>query len=216
MFALTAADLQGNILGVADGPASFNAELTALGGQVTSVDPIYAFDTDGIQQRFDAVVDGIIEQVRQTPGNWVWSYHQSPDNLRANRVRTMQVFADDYRRNDLDLAPGGQRTAGRYVVGELPRLNFADRQFDLALCSHFLFLYSDQLTYDLHRASVFELLRVAREVRIFPLLTLKQVRSPHLEPLQAELAAQGFAVRVERVPYELQRGGNEMLVVLDH
>ena len=58
-----------------------------------------------------------------------------------------------------------------------------------------------------------EMLRVAQEVRVFPLLTLGLARSPYLEPIQAELMAQGYAVRVEPVPYEFQKGGNEMLVV---
>ena len=45
---------------------------------------------------------------------------------------------------------------------------FADREFDLALCSHLLFLYSEQLTADFHLASIRELCRVAGEVRVFP------------------------------------------------
>ena len=57
------------------------------------------------------------------------------------------------------------------------------------------------------------MMRVAKEARIFPLVTLGLERSPHLKPVQAELIAEGFFVRVERVAYELQRGGNEMLVV---
>ncbi len=38
MFALTDSDLEKRILGCADGPASFNAELTANGGSVVSCD----------------------------------------------------------------------------------------------------------------------------------------------------------------------------------
>ncbi|MBE9135791.1 SAM-dependent methyltransferase [Nodosilinea sp. LEGE 07088] len=202
MFALTPEALTGNILGVADGPASFNAELTAQGGQVTSVDPLYAFTPDDIQQRFDAVIDNIIEQVRQTPDDWVWSYHRSPDDLRANRLRVLAAFLADYSRGD-----------SRYVVGELPTLAFASGQFDLALCSHFLFLYTDHFTYEFHLAAMLEMLRVAREVRVFPLLTLGLARSPYLPTIQTVLTAQGYTVRMMQVPYELQRGGNEMLVV---
>lgn len=35
------------------------------------------------------------------------------------------------------------KTAGRYLQQSLPNLEFADNQFDLCLCSHLLFLYSD-------------------------------------------------------------------------
>lgn len=60
MFDLTENDLQSNILGVADGPASFNAELSAKGGRVTSVDTIYVFEAAEIQKKFYAVLDEII------------------------------------------------------------------------------------------------------------------------------------------------------------
>jgi hypothetical protein len=43
MFSLTATDLSQRILGVGDGPASFNAEATQPKGTVISVDPIYCF-----------------------------------------------------------------------------------------------------------------------------------------------------------------------------
>ena len=45
MFTLSEEDLQKRILGCGDGPASFNAEMTASGKPtVTSVDPLYAFE----------------------------------------------------------------------------------------------------------------------------------------------------------------------------
>jgi len=204
MFDLTDAELRAAILGVGDGPASFNAELHARGIRVNSVDPLYTLDGGAIRRRFDACVDGIIAQVAASPDDWVWSYHRSPKDLRKNRERAITRFLEDY--------PAGTHE-GRYVVGELPALPFAGRPFDLALCSHFLFLYSDHLSYDFHYASVREMLRVANEARIFPLLTLSRERSPHLAPLTRQLASDGFAVAVRPVRYELQKGGNEMLVV---
>ena len=41
MFDLRPDDLKGRILGCADGPASFNSELTRRGGRVISADPLY-------------------------------------------------------------------------------------------------------------------------------------------------------------------------------
>jgi hypothetical protein len=202
MFALSDDDLQKSIIGVGDGPASFNAEMASLGKTIVSVDPLYVFGTNEIEERFYAVVDDIITQVKATPDDWIWSYHKSPDHLKENRASVLSRFAADYESGKADR---------RYVVGELPSLNFADDQFQLALCSHFLFLYSDHLTYEFHRASVFEMLRVAQEVRIFPLLTLMLEVSPYVQPLISELKSEGFIVSIEKVSYELQRGGNEML-----
>jgi hypothetical protein len=204
MFTLTPAELLQNILGIGDGPASFNAEATLQQGRVTSIDPIYQFTGTEIRQQFDAVVDNIIDQVKATPQNWVWSYHQSPEHLRQNRERAIALFLQDYDRG---------KQNGRYCTGQLPQLDFPDLTFELALCSHFLFLYSDHFDYEFHCASILELLRVSSEVRIFPVLTLKQERSPHLVPLLAELERSKFEASVVRVPYELQKGGNEMLRV---
>ncbi len=204
MFNLTTAGLNQRILGIGDGPASFNAEATQQGAQVTSVDPVYGFSGAEIQRRFEAVVDGIIEQVRATPNNWVWSYHKSPDDLRRNREQALAKFLADYDQG---------KDCHRYQVGELPKLDFSDRSFDLALCSHFLFLYSEHYDYDFHRESIRELLRVSREVRIFPLLTLAQERSSYIAPLLKALQDEGKTAVIVRVDYELQPGGNEMLVI---
>lgn len=46
MFALAASDLNGRILGCADGPASFNAIHSANGGSVVSADPLYDFSAE--------------------------------------------------------------------------------------------------------------------------------------------------------------------------
>ncbi|GAB4215780.1 MAG: SAM-dependent methyltransferase [Synechococcales cyanobacterium] len=204
MFTLTEADQRRTILGVGDGPASFNAELTTQGGQVTSVDPLYAFTAEEIQARFEAVLDPIMDQVQATPNDWVWSYHGSPAGLRHNRIRVMERFCQDYQLH---------RHSGRYVVGSLPQLPFNPNAFDLALCSHLLFLYSEQLSYAFHRQSILEMLRVAPEVRIFPLLTLMLTRSPHLDPIQEEVRAWGYDVRIQPTAYELQKGAREMLVI---
>jgi hypothetical protein len=172
----------------------------ALRKTVISVDPLYIFNAEEIEKQFYSVVDNIISQVKATPDDWIWSYHRSPEHLKENRVNALRKFVADY-----------ENGKGRYVVGELPVLDFKRNEFDLALCSHFLFLYSDHLPYEFHRASVLEMLRVALEVRIFPLLTLTLQVSPYVQPLIEELKSEGFAVSVEKVAYELQRGGNEML-----
>lgn len=203
MFNLTDADLKQRLLGVGDGPASFNAEATQLGYTVTSIDPVYEFSGAEILNRFHAVVDDIIQQIKASPNDWIWSYHQSPDDLRTNRVKAIHTFVNDYDVGKAD---------GRYLIDALPDLNLG-QTYDLVLCSHFLFLYSEQLDYQFHLESIQEMLRVGREVRIFPLLTLMRQRSPHLDPVLQALADRGHTLAIKKVPYELQKGGNEMLVI---
>lgn len=204
MFMLGTDDLAKRIVGIGDGPASFNAEMYARGHEVVSVDPIYVHTAQQIESQFYEVVDNIIAQVRATPCDWVWTHHRSPEHLKENRVNALRQFVRDYE---------SETASGRYVVGALPALDFSDGAFELALCSHFLFLYSDHLSYEFHRASIFEMLRVAAEVRVFPLLTLKSRMSAYVQPLLVELKGKRYAVTVEKVGYEFQRGGNEMLCI---
>jgi len=205
MFALTDVDLGSGILGCGDGPASFNVEATRRGTRVVSCDPIYRFDAAQIRQRIDETSAEVLEQARQNAHEFVWSEAiPSVEALGQLRLSAMRAFLDDYERS---------RTDGRYVDAALPVLPFADRAFDLALCSHFLFLYSQQFDAAFHTQSMRELCRVAGEIRVFPLLALGAQPSPHLAPVTAALESDGFKVSVERVPYEFQRAGNQMLRV---
>jgi SAM-dependent methyltransferase len=202
MFALSDDDLRKRILGCGDGPASFNAFLTRQGGQVVSVDPLYRFSTEDIRQRINATYAEVMEQTRKNKHEFTWTSIKSVDELGRIRMAAMEEFLGDY-------ALGVEQ--GRYVVGELPHLPFADREFDLAVCSHLLFLYSEQLSGDLHVASIRELCRVASEIRVFPLLELGARVSRHLQAATDSLQALGYSVTIAPVPYEFQRGGNQMM-----
>jgi hypothetical protein len=61
------------------------------------------------------------------------------------------------------------------------------------------------------REGLLELCRVAREVRIFPLLALGSRPSPHVGAVAAGMRSAGCHVTIEAVPYEFQRGGNQMM-----
>ena len=204
MFALTADDLQLRIVGCGDGPASFNAEATRRGSRVVSCDPIYRYDIGQLRERIDSTYEKVLEQTRRNADEFVWDTIRSVDELGQVRMAAMNVFLDDY--------PTGKQS-GRYVDAELPNLPFPDFSFDLALCSHFLFLYSAQLGEAFHDAAILEMCRVASEVRIFPLLALGAAPSPLIEPILARLVADGFSVSIDDVPYEFQRGGNRMMRV---
>ena len=203
MFALSEADFGRPILGCADGPAAFNARATARGSHVVSCDPLYHFDRAAIAARIAETRDVVLEQTRQHADAFVWDGAiGSVDELGVVRKAAMDAFLEDYDEG---------RRAGRYVDASLPELPFADPSFDLALCSHFLFLYSAQLDEAFHVAAARELIRVAGEVRIFPLVTLAGAGSPFVERCRHALEAAGLRTSIERVAYEFQRGANEML-----
>jgi len=202
MFALSGNDLKKQILGCSDGPASFNYALTNRGGSVVSIDPIYQFTAEEIANRINETYEVVIDQARQNLQEFVWTHIGSVEELGRIRTTAMSNFLSDY--------PKGKRE-GRYVSGELPQLPCSDGVFDLALCSHFLFLYSEHFDKTFHLLSLRELCRVAHEVRVFPILELGSVRSRHIDEVIATLSREGYEVQIERVAYEFQRGGNEML-----
>ena len=205
MFALGADDLRRRILGCADGPASFNVEAIERGGDVVSVDPLYAFSAEEIRGQIKTACPQILEQTWQNRHDFVWTDFASIEELGRARLKAMARFLADYE---------ASRESGRYLEAELPRLPFLDGAFGLALCSHFLFLYSEQFDEPFHVESVVELCRVADEVRIFPLLGLGNKPTPHVRAVMRAVERLGRAARIERVDYEFQRGGNEMLRIV--
>jgi hypothetical protein len=206
MFSLLPQEMNGRILDCGGGPSSFTTELHRQGKQVISCDPLYQFMAEEIRLRIEATYPRMTALNEANRDNFLWDMYGSPEKLGKIRMRTMGIFLEDY--------PEG-RERGRYVVGELPCLPFTSGSFDLALCSHFLFTYSAQFTAEFHVASVLEMARVAREVRVFPLLTAFDGQlSPHLPAVMERLRAQGCAVEVCPVAYEFQKGGNKMLRIV--
>ena len=85
--------------------------------------------------------DIIIEQVTRNRDDFVWTYVPSIPALGRRRMGAMRRFLADF--------PQGKRE-GRYVDASLPDLPFDDNAFNLALSSHFLFLYSEQFDLAFH------------------------------------------------------------------
>ena len=205
MFALTPQDMKGRILDIAAGPSSFNAELTGQGKSIVSVDPLYAFSAEQILSQFNANAETMLALTEANADRFLWDEFKNPAQVARIRRRAMTNFLEDF-------AAG--KDAGRYIEGGLPTLPFDASTFELALCSHFLFTYSDQFSTDFHLESIRELARVAGEVRVFPIVTqFTGDLSEHLPVAMDRVRELGYAVEVRRVEYEFQIGGNRMLSV---
>ncbi len=204
IFDMSESDLQGSVLGCADGPAAFNRTLTRRGGRVISVDPLYQYSVEQMEQRISETYATVLKQARKNHRQFVWTRIPSVKALGQIRLAAMDDFLRDF--------PAGLQQ-GRYRQESLPDLSFAEGAFDLALCSHFLFLYSELLSEAFHISAIKELCRVATEIRIFPLLDMSNSRSRHVGPVIAQLDREGFACDIRAVDYEFQKGGNEMMVV---
>ncbi len=204
IFSLSDSDLEKTILGCGDGPACFNAELSSTGGNVISVDPIYQFNSEQIRSRIDEVYPQVMDQVSKNKGDYVWRSIGSVEELGNVRMDAIKTFLSDYEKG---------RESGRYINASLPTLPFEDAKFELALCSHYLFLYSEHVNQEQHILSIRELCRVANEVRVYPLLSIgSNKQSLHLEPVVSDLNDIGVSVTLVPVEYEFQKGATEMLV----
>lgn len=205
MFDLTKIELRLRILGCGDGPASFNTECNQRGGHVTSIDPLYYFSLETIEKRIAETYLDVLSQTRAHQDKFIWDTIPSPEALGRIRMESMRRFLDSYESGKADK---------KYIPGELPTLPFDDQSFELALSSHFLFLYTDNLTFDFHIAAIREMLRVANEVRIFPLLDVNAQESRYLQGVLESF--QEYKLEIRKVNYEFQRGGNKMLMFGNH
>ena len=114
MFNLSDEELNLRILGVGDGPASFNSEMNALGHTVLSIDPIYSFSRAQIEGRIEESYDTLISQVERKPDNFVWDFFSDPAHCGRFRLETMRKFLEDFEVG---------KVQGRYLPESLPTLN---------------------------------------------------------------------------------------------
>jgi hypothetical protein len=203
MFDLTAADLTaGPVLDCPAGASGFAAGARAAGARITAVDPRYGDPHDDFvaRAREDTVFGN--QYVRDNPGTYAWGFFRDPDQHLARRLAAVDAFDADRRAHPDD-----------YVTASLPCLPFADGAFRLVVSSHLLFVYPDHFGYDEHMRFLRELVRVGREVRLFPLVDTTARPWPDRTRLQADLAVGGVHSAVRPVPYEFIRGGRDMLVL---
>jgi SAM-dependent methyltransferase len=202
MFALSERDLEGYILGCGDGPASFNAELTQAGGRIMSVDPVYQFSREQISSRIQGVYPGMIAGLARCADNYHWRSFKDPGHLGSVRMSAMNCFLSDF---DDGLAQG------RYVEASLPELPFSDNEFDVALSSHLLFLYSEQLDAAQHIEALIEMCRVAKEVSVYPLLSVDGRLSQHVSGVLRYFNEHGYEAALRSVAYQFQKGATDIM-----
>jgi hypothetical protein len=203
IFKLTDSDLNSKIISLGDGPASFNSEMTLINKKVVSLDPIYQFTKAELKQRIEETKETVMEQMRTNQEKFVWKSIKNVDELEQIRMGAMSNFV-----NDFELGKEQQR----YVYHELPNSTKYDTlEFDLGLSSHFLILYS-QLGLDFHIQSITEMLRICKEIRIFPILNLNATKSEVLEGIITHFKSD-FDVTIASSDYEFQKNGNQMLVI---
>lgn len=192
-----------SVLDCSAGGSGFTAAAAVEGVDAVAADPAYRMDDDelAIAVRSGTSTGGGI--VDQYAGDFVWDWYGTRENRDRMREEAAELFLADR-----------QAHPDRYVTASLPELPFDDGRFELALCSHLLFTWSDRFGEEWHLAALRELARVAAEVRVFPLVVQGNGADvPFLGRLRTELAEEGVSSEIRTVDYEFQRGANEMLVL---
>jgi SAM-dependent methyltransferase len=188
------------ILDVAGGVSSFCAEANNLGIKATAFDPIYSMSPEKIRERSDPDLESVYRSIGLVP-TYRWGFYKNPDCMRALRERASVIFFSDFK-----IHPQ------RYVAGTLPRLPFADDEFDLTLVSYLLFAYHDRFDYEFHRESVLEIMRVTRgEARIYPTVTFEAQPSEYIPMLQSDPALQAFEFAEIETDFEFLVNSNSYL-----
>lgn len=183
------------------------ANVVPWGQSFAEYQAMFGLSADDLTKRILGCGDGPAsfnaEATQQGADGYIWDSLSSVEALGRVRMQAMTAFLADFD-------AGCQQ--GRYLPASLPSLPFPDSGFDLALCSHYLFLYSDHVDELAHLSSMRELCRVASEVRVFPVISLDGETSRHLDSVMTALAADGFDVSLQAVSYRFQKGATEMLV----
>lgn len=180
------------VLDAAAGMSSFTVDARSSGIRAVAADPAYGMSMDEMQARGRSEMAEAAAKLERMAHLYDWSYYGSLEEHRSRRELSFERFLRDY---------GANAEHGAYVRAALPQLPFADGAFSLVLCSHFLFLYREQFSFDFHRAAVLEMLRVTKpggEIRIYPLVDFQSRQDPQTDTLFAELAAAGG--QVELIP----------------
>jgi SAM-dependent methyltransferase len=203
MFDLDSSDLSASLVDCSAGVAGFTAEAGRRGTRVVAVDPAYALAREELARlgNEDLVRGSAI--AAEHPDGFTFDWYGTPERRLSMRTRSLAQFLPD-----LVMHPE------RYVAAQLPQLPFRDDAFDLAVCSHLLFTWADQLGLDWHRAALLELTRVSRQVRVFP--TVVQGAGapvPFWDELMADLVSTGLRTELRPVPYKFQVTATHMRVV---
>ena len=189
------------VLDCPSGVSSFIATANSKGIEAQGCDLVYRFSPDGIVKQGESSIENIYADTTWMEGH-NYDFYGSIEAHRSFRESALRGFRDDHNES-------------RYRYETLPSLSYDDDSFDLLLSSHLLFVYDDRLDLAFHIESIKEMLRVAKEVRIFPLIDFKNSRmdeEDNFSPLVKEVMVH-FNAKIIEVDFEFQPGANAMMCV---
>lgn len=204
MFDLSPDEINSKILEYGCGPSAVNSQLSQSNNRVVSCDPLFVLDRDTLYSKAVMLFAQMAEEIQSHQDHFDFSRSGGFESLMADRKLGIETFFTDYDQGKIDQ---------RYIGVTDYHLPFVDFSFDFALCSHYLFADLDDQTVDFHLSVIRELARVAKEVRIFPLIDKDGNTSPFLGPVLLGLQQENYGIEVREVDFHLHPSGNAMLRV---
>ncbi|MBN2722170.1 MAG: hypothetical protein JXQ77_05075 [Campylobacterales bacterium] len=201
-FDLDAASMKNTrVLDCPSGASSFIAEAKKIGIAAQGCDILYRYNADKLRLQGEKSIEKIYADTGWMADNNFAFYH-SIERHKEHRISALEKFCTDYNSAD-------------YKYVELPKLPYENDSFDLVLSSHLLFVYDDRLDLTFHEASIAEMLRIGKEVRIFPLVDYKNSRKDELDNLSplAYQIAEKFDAKICKVGFKFQKNANYMMKI---
>ena len=199
-FSLQDTDLNKTIACFGDGASSFNSELTQLGKKIISFDPIYNFSAFDLEKRFYETLEQFKLQINFEKPH----VDTIVQEVISSRETATKMFLSDLEKG---------KEEKRYLTYLLPKeISFGNNFFDLGLISHFLLMYDD-LGIDFHIQSITEILRVCKEVRIYPILNIYGQTSTVLNPFIDYLKEKNFDIKFISINYKFNSIGKLFLKI---
>lgn len=204
MFDLSQEDMDSRILEYGCGPSDVNAQQVHEAYEAVSCDPLFVLDKDTLFSKSVMIFAEMADEIRKEQAQFDFSECGGLEQLIEQRQQGLKTFFADYEQG---------KAEGRYYGVSDYHLPYPDFSFDFALSSHYLFADLEDQTIDFHLNVIRELARVAKEVRIFPLIDREGKTSEFLGPVLLQLQQEGYGAEVREVDYHLHKAENAMLRV---
>jgi hypothetical protein len=188
------------IISIADGPSSFNVQLREQGINITSVDPIYNLSVNEIEEIFQKSYLFTKDLFVKNKENYNFKNEHEMELALARRKNTFNAFIIDYEKH-----------RDKYEYGKLPFLKYEANAYDLCLCSNLLFLFDHLFDLEFHINSIKEMLRISKEMRLFPLYNINGKESKYVNPVIEYLTDNNYTWEMESNNYHIWKRGNRLL-----
>lgn len=187
----------------ASGISTLNLE-HAQPAKVQSLDPRFVLDADTLKCKAELIFHDMKDCIEHYSNRYDFKAYGGLEAFMQTRYDGMQRFFMDYKAGLAE---------GRYRAINALQLPYDDFYFDLALSSHYFFagLAEQDLAFHIHMLQ--ELARVAKEVRIFPLIHSDGSMPPELGPVLLALQQAGYGAEVRSISDPIEPEGNAMLRV---